>query len=188
MYAGERLQKIIKKNKKITEFDLFLLKLECLLEWIDLEKKRFKNNLNSFRMILEKVKKKKNISLLYMSKVITGFKFSLNYTKITNSKQSKKIYKNLLKFKCLLFGIQCQKALILSVKLFKKYCKCNKISDIFPKFLKIFIKKNNLKILRVINLLHNVYIPLFKILQLNEDERNLSKFLLFYKIDKLLKS
>ena len=68
MYAGKKLEKKIKKNKKITEFDLFLLKLDCLLEWIDLEKKRFKNNLNSFRMILEKVKKKKNILFLYMIK------------------------------------------------------------------------------------------------------------------------
>lgn len=54
-YAGKKMTKTFKKNKKITEEDFFRIKLQCLLKWGKMQKDDQANNLNLYRMSLEKV-------------------------------------------------------------------------------------------------------------------------------------
>ena len=44
-----------KKNEKMTQEDLYMLKLNCLLEAGNIHKNRYRNNINKHRLLVEKV-------------------------------------------------------------------------------------------------------------------------------------
>lgn len=51
-----------KKKEKTTQEDLFRLKLQCMLQLAKIHKKKSKNNLNNYRLILEKVIHRKELN------------------------------------------------------------------------------------------------------------------------------
>jgi len=54
-YAGKKIVRKAKDKTSLTEFELFTTKLECLLKWMKLEKKKSEFNMNCYRLVLEKV-------------------------------------------------------------------------------------------------------------------------------------
>ena len=63
-YAGKKIVRKAKNKTLLTEFELFTTKLECLLKWMKLEKKKCQFNINSYRLVLEKVRKCQYIKIL----------------------------------------------------------------------------------------------------------------------------
>ena len=54
-YAGKKMTKTYKKNKKLTQEDFIRIKLQCLLMWGEIQKSDQAHNLNLYRMAIEKV-------------------------------------------------------------------------------------------------------------------------------------
>lgn len=54
-YAGKKIVRKAKEKTSLTEFELFTTKLECMMKWMKLEKKKCQFNINSYRFVLEKV-------------------------------------------------------------------------------------------------------------------------------------
>lgn len=46
----------MKKKEVLTEYDIFLFRMESSIEWLKYERKKLKYNLNSYRLFFEKVK------------------------------------------------------------------------------------------------------------------------------------
>ena len=61
-YAGKKIVRKAKSKTMLTEFELFTTKLECLMKWVKLERKKCQFNINNYRFVLEKVFLKNNIS------------------------------------------------------------------------------------------------------------------------------
>ena len=54
-YAGKKVTRKIKRKKAFKEIELHLLKLSVLLKWYEIQHKKCKYNLNSHRLVIEKV-------------------------------------------------------------------------------------------------------------------------------------
>lgn len=56
-YAGKKIVRKAKQKTSLTEFELFTTKLECILKWVKIERKKCEFNINNYRLVLEKVLK-----------------------------------------------------------------------------------------------------------------------------------
>lgn len=54
-YAGKKIVRKAKEKTLLTEFALFTTKLECMMKWMKLERKKCEFNINNYRFVLEKV-------------------------------------------------------------------------------------------------------------------------------------
>ena len=55
-YAGKKIVRKAKEKTLLTEFALFTTKLECMMKWMKLERKKCEFNINNYRFVLEKVR------------------------------------------------------------------------------------------------------------------------------------
>lgn len=72
-YAGKKIVRKMKKKVALTEFELFTTKIECLLKWMDIEKLKCKFDLNSYRLILEKVSQNFKSIVIYIVFYLKSF-------------------------------------------------------------------------------------------------------------------
>jgi len=105
-YAGRKITKKMKRKKKVTNEELFRLKLQCLIKMGKIQQTEMQHNLNKYRMQLEKI--------------LQEFSYVFD---LTLFEKPKKISTVLTKLRTFLLNVSNQKAILLSYKLFKNYLK-----------------------------------------------------------------
>ena len=96
----------MKRKKKVTNEELFRLKLQCLIKMGKIQQTEMQHNLNKYRMQLEKI--------------LQEFSYVFD---LTLFEKPKKISTVLTKLRTFLLNVSNQKAILLSYKLFKNYLK-----------------------------------------------------------------
>ncbi|KAL4511627.1 hypothetical protein ABPG72_012472 [Tetrahymena utriculariae] len=165
-YAGRKIKKKLLRTKKLLQFDLFTLKLNCYIKFGQELIKPCKLDINTYRF--------------YLEKVVEEMKVAIQYHRF-RQKFHKDIKKILEKFLNLLKRDFCFKALLLSYKLTKEIIKRKKYqSNNQPEFTKEEEEQ-------IIDCVMNVLIPCLSILSDNSENLTPTMKAFKFKLEKLSK-
>ncbi|EAR94352.1 START domain protein (macronuclear) [Tetrahymena thermophila SB210] len=165
-YAGRKIKKKLLRTKKLLQFDLFTLKLNCYIKFGQELIKPCKLDINTYRF--------------YIEKVVEEMKVAIQYRRF-RQKFHKDIKKILEKFLKLLKKDFCFKAILLSYKLTKEIIKRKKYqSNNQPEFTLAEEEQ-------IVDCVMNVLIPCLNIL--SDNQENLTPILktFQFKLEKLSK-
>ncbi|KAL4471402.1 hypothetical protein ABPG74_008295 [Tetrahymena malaccensis] len=165
-YAGRKIKKKLLRTKKLLQFDLFTLKLNCYIKFGQELMKPCKLDINTYRF--------------YIEKVVEEMKVAIQYRRF-RQKFHKDIKKILEKFLKLLKKDFCFKAILLSYKLTKEIIKRKKYqSNNQPEFT---LEEEQ----QIVDCVMNVLIPCLNIL--SDNSENLTPILktFQFKLEKLSK-